>query len=277
MSSPPTTPSPRASHRQSLTQEPSYTSSTYKPPALYPFKEQRSDSFPLLNSTLAPPAPRHLPEPNQQRFDSSATRQAGPFPPLEVPGESIDTRRSSVYTTGASTASSSPPWVPRFGRGSHDPEAASKRSSIDNSTNYFQTPMQTPSLGVFDGTFAQEPFQRERRDSEAYHSTRPGPRRSSTIGHHTSHQYPDRESLNNDPYPTRSRYPTFPGDRRPSSYEPGGYVGADEPMRMVGGRDSALPTFLMPSPYELQHGKARKRSNLPKQATEIMKTWFEQV
>ncbi|KAK4544666.1 hypothetical protein LTR36_003915 [Oleoguttula mirabilis] len=32
----------------------------------------------------------------------------------------------------------------------------------------------------------------------------------------------------------------------------------------------------MPSHYEYQHGKARKRSNLPKQSTEIMKTWFDQ-
>ena len=35
--------------------------------------------------------------------------------------------------------------------------------------------------------------------------------------------------------------------------------------------------FFVPGLYEYQHIKARKRSNLPKQSTEIMKTWFDQV
>lgn len=35
--------------------------------------------------------------------------------------------------------------------------------------------------------------------------------------------------------------------------------------------------YFVPSHYEYQHGKARKRSNLPKRSTEIMKTWFDQV
>lgn len=39
----------------------------------------------------------------------------------------------------------------------------------------------------------------------------------------------------------------------------------------------AQPTFFMPSHYDYQQGKTRKRSNLPKQSTEIMKTWFDQV
>jgi hypothetical protein len=37
------------------------------------------------------------------------------------------------------------------------------------------------------------------------------------------------------------------------------------------------PPFFMPSQYDYQSGKARKRSNLPKESTEIMKTWFEHV
>lgn len=32
--------------------------------------------------------------------------------------------------------------------------------------------------------------------------------------------------------------------------------------------------FFVPSHYEYQNGKSRKRSNLPKQSTEIMKRWF---
>ena len=43
------------------------------------------------------------------------------------------------------------------------------------------------------------------------------------------------------------------------------------------GYEDAQPTFFMPSHYDYQQGKTRKRSNLPKQSTEIMKTWFDQV
>jgi hypothetical protein len=45
----------------------------------------------------------------------------------------------------------------------------------------------------------------------------------------------------------------------------------------MGGYQDAQPTFFMPSHYDYQQGKTRKRSNLPKQSTEIMKTWFDQV
>lgn len=45
----------------------------------------------------------------------------------------------------------------------------------------------------------------------------------------------------------------------------------------IAGYQEAQPTFFMPSHYDYQQGKTRKRSNLPKQSTEIMKTWFDQV
>lgn len=45
----------------------------------------------------------------------------------------------------------------------------------------------------------------------------------------------------------------------------------------MAGYQDAQPTFFMPSHYDYQQGKTRKRSNLPKQSTEIMKTWFDQV
>lgn len=35
--------------------------------------------------------------------------------------------------------------------------------------------------------------------------------------------------------------------------------------------------FFVPSHYEYQNGKSRKRSNLPKQSTEIMKRWFGKI
>ena len=44
-----------------------------------------------------------------------------------------------------------------------------------------------------------------------------------------------------------------------------------------GTRQTSHAAFFMPNHYDYQQGKARKRSNLPKQSTEIMKTWFDQV
>ncbi|GAB7351519.1 hypothetical protein MBLNU459_g2160t2 [Dothideomycetes sp. NU459] len=35
-------------------------------------------------------------------------------------------------------------------------------------------------------------------------------------------------------------------------------------------------SYFVPSHYEYQNGKSRKRSNLPKQSTEIMKKWFDE-
>ena len=57
---------------------------------------------------------------------------------------------------------------------------------------------------------------------------------------------------------------------------------AQEPVEAIpgfnrGGFQDAQASFFMPSHYDYQQGKTRKRSNLPKQSTEIMKTWFDQV
>ncbi|OTA32570.1 hypothetical protein BTJ68_06803 [Hortaea werneckii EXF-2000] len=43
-----------------------------------------------------------------------------------------------------------------------------------------------------------------------------------------------------------------------------------------GGYESPQSQYFMQAHYEYQHGKTRKRSNLPKQSTEIMKTWFDE-
>ncbi|KAI7540616.1 hypothetical protein KC331_g9072 [Hortaea werneckii] len=43
-----------------------------------------------------------------------------------------------------------------------------------------------------------------------------------------------------------------------------------------GGYESPPSQYFMQAHYEYSHGKTRKRSNLPKQSTEIMKTWFDE-
>ena len=46
------------------------------------------------------------------------------------------------------------------------------------------------------------------------------------------------------------------------------------PMSYKGGQ---MPSGFMPGEYEHFYAKARKRSNLPKHSTEIMRAWFDQV
>ena len=90
--------------------------------------------------------------------------------------------------------------------------------------------------------------------------------------------------------PTRSAYPatrpthySLPMRDEPSlSHEHSHYIERGRLQQQEGyvkiaGYQEAQPTFFMPSHYDYQQGKTRKRSNLPKQSTEIMKTWFDQV
>lgn len=65
-------------------------------------------------------------------------------------------------------------------------------------------------------------------------------------------------------------------DQQHAHYVDRNGVRQPEPYMRAGYQD-AQPTFFMPSHYDYQQGKTRKRSNLPKQSTEIMKTWFDQV
>ncbi|KAI7222682.1 hypothetical protein KC333_g956 [Hortaea werneckii] len=50
----------------------------------------------------------------------------------------------------------------------------------------------------------------------------------------------------------------------------------DEPVPHGFLQSSSWSQYFMQAHYEYSHGKTRKRSNLPKQSTEIMKTWFDE-
>jgi len=121
-----------------------------------------------------------------------------------------------------------------------------------------------------------------------------------SLGWGSDHQFSRRSST--DTYGSYSRHSwEHPHVRRPSyQHQPGvplhmppreefgprlnetGYRRSEYPPSQQAplfahGYEPAQSAYFMPSQYEYQHGKARKRSNLPKQSTEIMKTWFDQV
>jgi hypothetical protein len=99
-----------------------------------------------------------------------------------------------------------------------------------------------------------------------------------------------RPSSVNAPHPLDAPRAAYPPSRSPhyslpmredsgapkDHYMDRGRLHAQDAYNRLGYED-AQPTFFMPSHYDYQQGKTRKRSNLPKQSTEIMKTWFDQV
>lgn len=245
---------------------------TYKPPSLYPNKKQRTD--PASYSHFAPSStlePQHKPssmKPNVQ------------FPPISQ----MDTRRGSMHIPTPQSGVS-PSWP-----GQYPSIKAPGSRSNNEAARYYQTPEQTPTSAVMEpfprmSTFAgavQDPYAREMRGGFAHPDERPSSRKSSAASGYSA--YPsrpyEREAPRPQPYhqgaryslPVRDGYPEHRDSARYHEQQP-------QPMNAYARNTypGNVPAFFMPSHYEYQHGKARKRSNLPKQSTEIMKTWFDQV
>lgn len=272
ISSPPRTPSPGGSPGQLAPREPSYITSTYKPPSLYPNKKQRTGSVGFPEPAMAGPrfAPTATLESNAHATSSRSSMSQ--FPPMET----SDSHRTNIH------AVNSPPW----GAHCQPPKSAGGRQIYDSGASHYQTPEQTPTstmlepsyprVNPFTGT-APDPFTRQIRESFGQSSDRPSSRRSSvsSYGMYPPRTY-EREPCRPGHYvqQTRDIY-NDPRDSarygRPEGQQPRPVGFPSHPYQ------SNAPPFFMPSHYEYQHGKARKRSNLPKQSTEIMKTWFDQV
>lgn len=254
ITSPPRTPSPGGNSLQPSPREPAYTALTYKPPSLYPNKKQRTEPLAALASSYSYFAPSSTLEPQHQ----SSGRSHVHFPPISH----LDARRGSLHTVSAS----------------------------HSAARHYQTPDQTPTSAVMEpfprmSTFVgavQDPFARELRDSFAYADEHSSSRKSSTTSGHST--YPARTYEREVPKPQQyhqvSHYSIPVRDSYPEHRERTRYQ-EQQTRTMNGfgqhGYSGNVPAFFMPSQYEYQHGKARKRSNLPKQSTEIMKTWFDQV
>lgn len=73
-----------------------------------------------------------------------------------------------------------------------------------------------------------------------------------------------------------TRHSLLPAANSPSHRD--GYPGMNHLGEAASFNPPSYPysqnAFFVPSHYEYQNGKSRKRSNLPKQSTEIMKRWF---
>lgn len=283
ITSPPRTPSPGQSPMQLGPREPSYTTATFKPPALYPNKKQKIE--PTLNS--APPFPgRNSAFPPSSAIEPRTSNSSitPHFPSMD----SIDSRRANMQPAPTSHAGNSPSWGTQY----PPPNSISSRSSAETSASSYQNPEQAlpstmlqpsmPRVNPFSAP-AQDPFAREMRDSFAHPAERPSSRRSSTSGYGVfAPRGSDREPLRPSPFQPGARYTPPLRESYSESRDSIRYMRPEEHHHRQAifpphSYQSNVPAFFMPSHYEYQHGKARKRSNLPKQSTEIMKTWFDQV
>ena len=249
-------------------------------------------SFTTASSFRSPNLPSNM-------FDSTAdtmsTRRDGHFAPSSSQASFAQARRQfsehqgPIHGQAASTDSTR-----LFATSYHD-GSRSSNTILPKLTPHYRTPEQTPIPGSprEDLRLPQEidntnraVCARDARDARDAPMQRPhlsNARRSSTNEYdehvtrpfernharHLSHQ-PDRH------YPLHLRAGFV--EREPvAQYERTVHHSASAHSEFDHSPYSINPAFSMPSHHEHRHGKARKRNNLPKQSTEVMKTWFDQV
>ena len=273
MSSPPQTPTVLHGPFQPSPCEPAYTTSTYKPPSLYPNKKQRTGVSPEHPPPLSTSSTLSSPDMGVHSFEQSHSRGAsGCHPGFYAHDDAESLRRLSVQypqTAGppAKYGIQPPLETARF----HSFEAGNQStngklpppSTMDTSR---RGPRVSHDLTTVDNTL-------DRRPSMDYLSSQ----RSSR---HDAQSMQDRPSLDRTSSVYRPDYTSkssFDVHLEAERYRAREFkIGSHRPG-IIGGYESSQPQYLVPTHYEYQHGKARKRSNLPKQSTEIMKTWFDKV
>lgn len=276
-----------------------YTTSTYKPLAFYPNKKPKTDQSAdqwqrriagsSFSSTELPLATSdrnsNIPAPRRAELPHRASLQC-PINEQQVSPDSLLFRDSHL----------SPARIRH--QADYRPQQLFHQDQLPDShpKSHYQTPENTPTASTFGRTYdvagrrvelLAEPTVPVLRDSRRAEGYQAESRRSSVNRYRDfgsapaeqqyEQQYPVRHYVEDGRYTGRYRdeHALPLGEQDPPSFSPGripptsGYGHAQY--------QNGQPPFFMPSHYEYQHGKARKRSNLPKQSTEIMKTWFDQV
>ena len=290
MTSPPRTPNAYTTSMQPSPCEPTYTAATYKPPSLYPNKKQRTDfvlePVPPINAAsnfTSPALPSAGFEPNLR---SSSMNAKYSIPPPSIQPHPSASRRQSVQHPDHFQRARTPMASAQHRQSTYYVDGASPNAYQSNLAQHYRTRESIPTPCT-----AERNYRRMHPTNDAFHSResydtnvqipeRPAPRRSATHGYdspyarnaegsqerRTSQQFDTRyEQVR---YVERERGPQSPRREQYSQ---------QLPKLTPGQYQSHQNSYFMPSPYDHQHGRTRKRSNLPKQATEIMKTWFDQV
>ncbi|RMY25009.1 hypothetical protein D0866_11234 [Hortaea werneckii] len=259
ITSPPQSPTAAPSALQPRPCEPAYTTSTYKPPSLYPSKKQRTE-----------PLPECYPLTRPGTMSPSRTASCSRHPGYACPADGSHCFSSAGDDMRAPRRLSvqQPPHIPSHPFGpSMTPEKCpglvSREPSIDGTRSgriQMFKPVHVASshdhdvhdLSVHRTMNAGFPSPHEANDDDP---------RSRTLPYHA--QFTPRESHGSGIDNTRlAKRDCWPAPQASSS--------------PYGGYESPQSQYFMQAHYEYSHGKTRKRSNLPKQSTEIMKTWFDE-
>ena len=252
-------------------QEPAYTSATYKPPSLYPQKKQRTEYH------LEPVPPFSAHEINSPPlFASDAYSRRSHRAPTNELAVSPQSRQLSIQPLLRNPPNNSPGYSSRPPQASfvHQSPSRDRATGDDHLRGTYGSAMSPPDVRV---TRQLAPNEKHARGRLGH----PFERRDSTQGHydpvHQANNHQQRPTV-----PPTLESPAHTVRRNVfgvAQYEPPGQVAQAERPRespFTPYQPSQSSVF-MPSQYDYRQGRARKRSNLPKQSTEIMKTWFDQV
>lgn len=220
----------------------------------------------------------------EPRTDGSAFRPSIALPPITAHFEPRDARRPTFPPFTARHAPPSPYWTTRYPSPASHPKPSDDRYIVD-AHNAHRTPDRTPvssttsRAGSFVGTYAEpyKTYSDECRDNTTHRDyAEPSVPRSmrpvcqvscQPYMHSHSRELPDRQYYSDPSREAREHYQRGLCDEQHRSMGvPVSYPALHSPS-----------SFFMPNHFDYQHGKSRKRSNLPKQSTEIMKQWFDQV
>ena len=245
--SPPATPPSQGHSLQPLPREPIYDHQpTYKPAALYPNKRTRTDSgwdARTPERTFSDSAPTSLP------YMPTRHEETRPRSQFDLPTPS--SRSPVTHSHHAS------------------PDLRGQRTDLPRT-------YPSPALPRSDAYATSDPMLTARNRSSMYSnassvSQDEDMRRHSGYGEYQPQ--PARERYAVEP-PRQSYMPVAANSMHREEYPPGARL--DVPQAYGNAPYPYSHAFFVPSHYEYQNGKSRKRSNLPKQSTEIMKRWFDE-
>lgn len=247
--SPPPTPPANGITLQPLPREPNYDQATYKPPALYPNKRSRTDSG----------------------WYNQGSDRDGRDPPsttlVHMPARPEEATQPRQYDVRPSTSASPPSYRHQLSNNG--------RNNLSNDTS-----PELLSRGA-----QRQPGMLPRPDSVK--TSQPDGDRallyeplSATQSRSPSAHLQDETSYKPSPYSDRGLGERYPIESQRQTYPPVSNFTKEFTPASHDGRGGPAyaysQAFFVPSHYEFQNGKSRKRSNLPKQSTEIMKRWFDE-
>jgi hypothetical protein len=228
-------------------------------------------------------AQRQTPTTFATRPEDTHSRLPISLPPLSAQLEGLHSHRQPASATDNTHHRLSPPWASQFPPTTPLFKPHSDRPAFDiHPSAHYQTPDRTPlpsdySRSTSVSSHPHDPYAARNsgsREPSVHHDhNEVSSARTSYSGPYGGYlpHISERETHSRPMYGNEPRYSFSSSEGSSVSHEYGPYVGPAGWAGMPG------QPFFMPSHLDYQHGKARKRSNLPKQSTEVMKQWFEQV